>query len=726
MTKPIRQSFKPLLATLLLLALFLLPGRPGSMFDGIPLSTFPELFWVVIVFAFVACFAKQILAQQIRLLVLVILSVMVLLKVLAFSFSVPHGLVGEIRVADGFQTESLLSERREVIKNDQKDIFSNVDFRAGATSIGHNTFPIAFLNDSKRFNFSEDLTRVNLPWHLTLQGYLHVPRDEKIGFFLASSGEATVFIDGKQELDVRESKGYKEGNTSIPLSKGFHSISIEFAYEGYSRPLLELAWQLPNTQRKVIPLSNFVYEVPSAWQAKSDIIFNAIAQLIGLLILVASVVMIYIILAKAGMRFLTSIRARFFIIALVGFVVLTTSLWVYGFENDFRILQAGNDDLLYESNARHMLMTGDWLLRGPEPGPYYYNVLYQYVLAVTHMIVGPDIALVAVLQIVLLVATAFVAGCISELLFKRGGSVVMVTVLASEVLFRFTHMFFPIGVLPFLLIIYILLRWPAYLRSAVIVGILFGILVILRTNFFSILPAILLWQVIWARGRLKFFLPATTICIIAVCIAPVTIRNLIIGGEPVLINSNLANNILIGNPIPESVDLSAVRSKEDAKVNIGIRSVIEFAKQKPIDFAHLQWEKFLYYWGVRDARHAWEVLLPSIFTLLWLMLYLLFKRDILRKAWLPVVCILLMAFTNILSIPWNIRYILPIIPLLLMITVETLYYISALFGKFGFAKYIVWSFGMLALQVGGVSVLGSLIAWLIALWPVTNRRFRDV
>ncbi len=89
------------------------------------------------------------------------------------------------------------------------------------------------------------------------------------------------------------------------------------------------------------------------------------------------------------------------------------------------------------------------------------------------------------------------------------------------------------------------------LSLAILAGVLLGVLALVRTNFILLAPPLAIWALVVARGRLgnrRALAQALALALgVTLAVAPVTLRNRVVGGEWVLITANGGLNLYIGN-----------------------------------------------------------------------------------------------------------------------------------------------------------------------------------
>lgn len=167
------------------------------------------------------------------------------------------------------------------------------------------------------------------------------------------------------------------------------------------------------------------------------------------------------------------------------------------------------------------------------------------------------------------------------------------------------------------------------LKHGFIAGLFLGLYAVIRPEILTFFPLAALWLLSLApRGfRMKTYgVPIVAMGLGAgLIIAPVTIRNLAVSGEPVLISANGGINFFFGNndetggmeashssigawncfDYPRLVrDLSATEGREFSYGEASsyfFRQGLTFLGEQPLDGAKLLFRKFLLFWGPREV-----------------------------------------------------------------------------------------------------------------------------
>ncbi len=192
------------------------------------------------------------------------------------------------------------------------------------------------------------------------------------------------------------------------------------------------------------------------------------------------------------------------------------------------------------------IAAGDWIGREV----FYQAPLYPYFLGATYVLLGRDLVLVRILQVLLGAGTcAVLAAAVRQWFGERAGRAAGL-ILALYAPAIFFDALLQKTVLDAFFLAWLLLALALFDRRtaagpALLAGIALGCLILTRENALVFLPLVLVWMTV--RGRrapvplLAFLLGATTV------LAPVALRNRAVGGELHLTTSQLGPNLYIGN-----------------------------------------------------------------------------------------------------------------------------------------------------------------------------------
>lgn len=260
---------------------------------------------------------------------------------------------------------------------------------------------------------------------------------------------------------------------------------------------------------------------------------------------------------------------------------------------------------------------GDWL----GDGVFYYNPLYPYIIGLIFALFGTNLGIVAFFQVLL--------GLISLLLIYFIGKEVfseMVGLLAAlmgafySMFILYEQVLLPesLGVLLSLLTIYPLVRFHdnPKVSYAFLAGAFMGLSVLNRSVFLALVPFIGGWILLdkGTKGGRNVRSLAVFLFAMAIIIAPVTLRNYIVGGDLVLITSNGGVNFFIGNsqnsdgwfhypPPYQEINkrISSQNLKPSQVSRLWFHEAVRSIGQDPMGYFGLMLRKLSLFWG------RWEV-----------------------------------------------------------------------------------------------------------------------
>jgi uncharacterized membrane protein len=273
-------------------------------------------------------------------------------------------------------------------------------------------------------------------------------------------------------------------------------------------------------------------------------------------------------------------------------------------EPDAFVLGSENDDLTYETYARHIALTKDIALRDLVPGPYYFQVLYPYVLALAHALFGEGLAPIAFLQLASLHAAAWLAGYLTFRLTERISSALVATgvVVASSQLVRQAGAFFPVGVFVSLALalgtVLTIRQPPGRSHLVLCTGWLAGVAAVYRSNFLILLPLSLAWIATSLGRSIRRRLQISDVFLLGAVLAfaPFTMRNWIVSGRLVLLTEGQfeANLYLVGL-VPPDYDVGGGGNRAGNAARL-----VRFWREHPNRALELLKSKLGYVAGLRD------------------------------------------------------------------------------------------------------------------------------
>jgi len=200
--------------------------------------------------------------------------------------------------------------------------------------------------------------------------------------------------------------------------------------------------------------------------------------------------------------------------------------------------------------ARSILTTSFW-----GDGAYFRAPLYPYFLAFLHAITGGAVLGAKILQTLLAGGTAFMLFRLGDHLFGRTAAWISGLAYAFYGTLVFYETMFLIPVLFLFLTVWAMYRIVVHrdsgsMQTWLITGLLFGLAAVARPNILIVMPVLMIWlyaitkdAAFVARARRPVLLLLG--CLIA--IAPVTIRNVAVTGEFMVISSQGGINLYLGN-----------------------------------------------------------------------------------------------------------------------------------------------------------------------------------
>jgi tetratricopeptide (TPR) repeat protein len=216
------------------------------------------------------------------------------------------------------------------------------------------------------------------------------------------------------------------------------------------------------------------------------------------------------------------------------------------------------------------IVSGEWTPPAGEPDPKVTSVPflrppgYPYFLALAYAVTGSSYTGARVVQMALGLANVVLAFALARALYGRRAGFIAAALLAANWSLIYFEGELQDNVLLVTLGLVLALaaaRWarePSW-RWALAIGLAAGATALVRPNILAFIPVLLVWAwwVLRRRARTRELLVTAGALLLgaAAAIAPATIRNALVAGDPVLISCNGAINLYIGNN-PESDPVS--------------------------------------------------------------------------------------------------------------------------------------------------------------------------
>jgi hypothetical protein len=474
--------------------------------------------------------------------------------------------------------------------------YTRVDQRLAFGVKGAADLPLYFIND-RRFGFylPGEPQREQLPYSAEWQGFLRVDGGGTPTFYLdcGPGVSAELSIDDRPLVAA---DGTRRVSASATLTSGWHAIRLRLRAPYGAARRMEAGEIIDGT---TTPFGDHVFAEPAGPTAA------AVDNAMRLTTRVIDTVVLCWLAVLAMMRTRGAWRRHHIVYLLWLGALVEALLFARAYWQRVIVLAGGGDMLTYEHYARTIAL-GD-VIGGGQAGPFYYQPLYPYFVALTHLAFGDSLFGVVLVQRVLLVATiAWVAAMTRRLFGARTGVIALVgggvflyakggqwtDVLLAEPLF-----------MP------LLAGWTALLVrlatdeatpvGAATAGLLGGIATLTRSTLLIGWPPILLlwWASLLAR-RVQL-MAALLVAMLAV-VSVATLRNWIVAHRFVPIATSFGINLHLGNQ-PASALQPTPANRATVYDRLGVendvRAVAEYAIQAPVEFAGGLRDKALYATG---------------------------------------------------------------------------------------------------------------------------------
>lgn len=379
----IRHRSVPLLAALALFgAVVVAPGAYSAVFGGTPLGSAARVSIAAACgFAlFIAVFRPQ---KPARFVALAALMVCLLAKIWIGSQSSPNGWRGVYEMTDSSPAKVAVFFWRLGVHRyriDRKLLFPDRHFR------------LHFLNDLRFNGLLTPDREAAVPLRITWSGFINLHEPSALSFFSAAQGRLSIAVDSHAVL-----VGNRDTRTAV-LGAGLHEIVIVYEKPAGESGGLVVDVNSNRGPEPIHPDANSAIRGPSLVDG-----FNDVVVLISALIVIFQLLWCYTPSpkkawlaprrGKATTGVATVVAAGLFVL-LAAYAATVTAIRTI-------ILGATGDPLCYESYARNIMEQG-WLMPlGAEVGrgqPYFCYPLYPYVLAGAHWVVGDDLGAAVLLN----------------------------------------------------------------------------------------------------------------------------------------------------------------------------------------------------------------------------------------------------------------------------------------------------------------------------------------
>ncbi len=377
-------------------------------------------------------------------------------------------------------------------------------------------------------------------------------------------------------------------------------------------------------------------------------------------------------------------------------------------------------------------------------GAYFRAPLYGYFLALLYWVTSGSIFVSKLMQLFLCFGTSFFITKTTENLFSKTTSVIAGLIYAFYGTLIFYESMFLIPAIFLFFITWGLFRVIIYrekkdIKNWLFTGIIFGLAAISRPNVLLVIPFFMLWMFYTKNGSKQFLkrvkLPLALCAGLLIVITPITIRNIIVTGEFILLSSQGGINLHLGNnpnsdgltmlmpevDLDESVSWSEFENvtleaaEKEALRNLTASEASSFWTQKalsfiidnPGEFLTLVWKKSVYLVsGFENSDNGdiyyhrnkssifsvlvWKKLIYFPFGLLLpLALVGMYTSRKKFKQLLPLYIFLLAYIPSIVLFLVTARHRLPLIPILILFASVGILYLYTEFNNYRSKKYIV-------------------------------------
>ena len=440
-------------------------------------------------------------------------------------------------------------------------IDSQIAFAGIGVTARHRSLWSDFLNETG-YDFLPE-QRLQRPLRITWSGYITAPRACQIT--VRSNGQARI-------------------TTPATLHAGIAAaIVIQASFNNLRAPYLRL---LTSDDRQVIPGNWLTPQLPTA---------SPLAQKLapGLLWLSYALLACFLLLAiRVVIR-----QPKYFDWRFIGYgllvlvpVVITIGIWEVRVAQDpSHTILAGNDYLLYETQARNLLRYG---LRHDDHYPFHRSPAMRYYLALSHLLFGEDGYGVVLWQQVLRGLTALLTlatwrALVANAHWLWGWSIATLVLFVPKAA-KFSIRYWPVTLATFLLalLVWCLTCWEKrrsgpWLLAA---GLTCGLLALVRTNAIILLPALPLW-LLWQKCSWRQSVLAMTAMLSILSLVP--LRNRLVTGNWALTPTQGPINIIIGNNIPGNIELPKLSINPEYRRRVfyqGLARLLDFRRNPTATF----------------------------------------------------------------------------------------------------------------------------------------------
>lgn len=495
--------------------------------------------------------------------------------------------------------------------------FTRRDARLDFGRPGAPDLPLHFFHDSGRFNVATRAGRDGLPFSIAWRGVWHLDATGPRALYLAGEHlDAAILVDGRVVVDKPASA--REAAGRVELAPGWHTLEIRAsAPHGLARRFEAGVIGIDGTRAPFGPGTVYAARVPHRIRLV-DARLRAAAGIVSAAVLAWLAAGTLLAMARHARSVASRAPAapsdgQPHGLALAAGAAAADALWfARRAENRFLLLFGGDDMLTYATLARDIALDGVLMLGGQPAGqaaPFYYQPLFPYVLALTHVVFGEDAFGIFLVQRLGVWATWLAVWRIAVRLFGTGAGWV---VLGASGLFLALRVRPWTGVLlaePLFVPLLALAAWALVVTAqggraaaALAAGALGGLATLTRSTLLAAWPLVLPLVAI-ARRRAGAALQPVVVaaCLVAGITGLATLRNWVAAGQFVPVASSFGINFLLGNPPPPGAPAPGTpgaRLPTWLPLDEPARAALEGALHAPGTFAANLGRKALYALGV--------------------------------------------------------------------------------------------------------------------------------
>ena len=378
-------------------------------------------------------------------------------------------------------------------------------------------------------------------------------------------------------------------------------------------------------------------------------------------------------------------------------------------------------DPLYHDLWAKQIASGDII----GSGPFFRAPFYAYFLGAIYAIAGPSLAIAKIIQHVIGSLSCSLIFLFTDRYFNRATAILSGLISAFYWVFIYFEdelLLDSLLVLFSVLLIWLLMRAreKPTLGRFFISGLILGIAAITRPNFAAFIPVVLIWMIFYLPSNFKITVSRFAVFLAGslLIIMPVTVRNILVGDDMVIIASQGGINFYIGNN--EHADgMSAIMPEfgstwqyTDCEYLAGIETgrpgyeikqsevssffylkALNFIIEEPALWLGLMFRKLDYFWNAyeisnnqnlyffRQFASVTRILPPLFFIISPLSIYglwLIFRDD--RKYHL-IGYFIIIYMLSIIAFFVTSRFRLPIVPFLIILSSYALFRIIAILRK---------------------------------------------